>query len=401
MLAGCSAPAPPPPEPEPEYWTISRTVDTASGEITLFDPAALAHHRSDPPNWYHHDFAFASDLATGRFAAVSTGRTGALDVRVTEAPPSPREAAAAGPSAVQRLRVTDQRLLLAGGDAWPSIERPTPPGPFDPRWLGVEDGDYRVTITVLDDVDDTLHDVVFRLEPVESMTSVPYAPGIPHLTVGGEAAVVGLGASGRRFVERCGEVPGEGLWAPPADGAGPLPGEWSEFGVPEPLHDRGFRLQETMLEADLPLVTVDRAEVGELGAFVRPTRWLEPRTVDGWRDVHEARGRASCLVRVTGVAVEGGRTRLSIEPVPLDDAPLPATLRRDLVEVFQMSVRVAGHPGWRYRSARIGRAPDDLSLVLGIVRELGLRGAEREALLLAPSEERAQRLLERLASIRL
>ena len=154
VLAGCAAPAPPEPAPAPEYWTVSRAIELdpdAGGTVTLFDPAALAHHRADPPNWWHHDFAFAPDLATGRFAAVSTGRRGTLDVRVTEAPPSAREAAAAGPSAVQRLRVTDGRLLLAGGDAWPSVERPGGADPFDPRWIGVGNGDYRVTITALDD----------------------------------------------------------------------------------------------------------------------------------------------------------------------------------------------------------------------------------------------------------
>ena len=398
LAVGCAAP-PPAPEPEPERWTISRAVTTDTGMVTLFDPAALAHHRVDPPDWYQHDFGFADDLAAGRFAAVLTEREGLLDVRLTDAPLSAREDAAAGPQAVQRLRVTDERLLLAGGDAWPSVERPRPAGPFDERWVRIDNGDYEVTITVLDDVDDTLHDVVFRLEPVESMGSVAYAPGIPVLAVGKPPAVAGVAARGQRFVERCAEVPAEALWAPPV-GAPLLPGEWREFEVVEPIHDRGLRLQEAALDADLPLAMTSKPEIGALGAFVRPVRWLEPRrAADGWRDVLAARGRASCLVRVTGVENDDGRVRLAIEPVPLAGDRLPRATREALVERFDAFVRVRSDPAWRYKSAWVRRAPDDRSLVLGIMRQLPLDDAEREALLLDSNEGRARRLLARMDDV--
>ena len=399
-LAGCATPPEPPPAPEPERWTISRTVSTDAGMITLFDPDALAHHRVDPPDWYRHDFGFMADLAAGRFVAVLTGSDGTFDVRITDAPLSAREAAAAGPRATLRLRVTDERLLLAGGDAWPSTERPGPASPFDERWLRIDNGDYEVTITRIDDVDDTLHDVIFRLEPVESIGSVAHAPGIPQLVVGRPPAVAGVAARGQKFVERCSDVPREGLWSPPVGNRPPLPGEWGEIEVVEAIHDRGLRLQEAALDAALPLVVAKRPLIGELGTFVRPARWLAPvRAANGWHDVRAVSGRASCLVRITSVDDAGGRTRLGLEPVPTALDRLPTALRAELVERFDTFVRVTSDPAWRYKSAWIRRAPDDRSLVFGIMRQLRLDDAERESLLLDSNESRARRLLERMSRI--
>ena len=403
VLVGCAAPPSAAPPPAAERWTISRTVDSADGMVTLFDPAALAHHRADPPDWHEHDFGFMPDLASGRLVAVLTGARGPLDVRLTDAPLSAREAAAAGPRATLRLRVTDERLLLAGGDAWPSVERPEPASPFDERWLALGNGDYEVTIVRLDDVDDTLHDVVFRLEPVESIVSVAHAPGIPQLVVGEPPAVAGVAARGQRFVERCSDVPRTGIWSPPVGGRSPLPGEWGDLEVIESIHDRGLRLQEAALDAGLPLVVARHPTVGELGAFVRPERWLEPvRAANGWADVRAVRGRASCLVRVTAVADRddaNGATVLSIDPVPTASDRLPARLRRDLVERYETFVRVTSDPAWRYESARVRRAPDDRSLVFGIMGRLRLSDAERESLLLDSNEARARWLLVRMSRV--
>ena len=403
LAAGCAAPPPAEPPPAPAHWTISRTVDSADGMVTLFDPAALAHHRADPPDWHEHDFGFVPDLASGRFVAVLTGAKGTLDVRLTDAPLGAREAAAAGPRATLRLRVTDERLLLAGGDAWPSIARPGPASPFDERWLAIGNGDYEVTIVRLDDVDDTLHDVVFRLEPVESIASVAHAPGIPQLVVGEPPAVAGVAARGQRFVERCSDVPRTGIWSPPVGERSPLPGEWGELEVIESIHDRGLRLQEAALDAGLPLVVARRPTVGELGTFVRPERWLEPaRAANGWADVRAARGRASCLVRVAAVADgddANGATVLTIEPVPTASDRLPKALRRDLVERYETFVRVTSDPAWRYEGARIRRAPDDRSLVFGIMRKLSLTSAEVESLLLDSNGARARWLLARMSRV--
>ncbi len=394
---GCASAPPAPEPPEPEYWTVSRTVETDVSMVTLFDPAALSHHRVDPPDWYQHDFAFMPDLAAGRFVAVSTGRDGTFDVRVTEAPLGEREAAAAGPQATLRLRVTDERLLLAGGDAWPSLERTRVPGPFDDRWLRVDNGDYEVTLTAIDDVDDTLHDLVIRLQRVESMNAVAHAPGLPRLVPGEPAAVAGVSARGQAFVERCGEVPGEGLWSPVVGNGTPLPGEWGDVEVIESLHERGRALQTAARDAGLPLVIVARPVVGQLGTFVRPVRWLDAvRADNGWRDVRAVQGRASCLVRIVSVDDVNGETRFDIEPVPTPFDRLRPPLRQALVERFDTWLRVTSDPAWRYKSAWLRRAPDDRSLVFGIMRQMDLPAAETEALLLQSNEQRAERLLERM-----
>ena len=72
VLAGCATQevAEPAPPAEPEYWSLSRTVESDFGMVTLFDPVDLSHHAADPQDWYRYDFAFASDLDTGRFVAV-------------------------------------------------------------------------------------------------------------------------------------------------------------------------------------------------------------------------------------------------------------------------------------------------------------------------------------------
>ena len=136
---------------------------------------------------------------------------------------------------------------------------------------------------------------------------------------------------------------------------------------------------------------------------MRPQRWLEPvRAANGWADVRAVRGRASCLVRVTAVADgngANGATVLSIEPVPTASDQLPAGLRRDLVERYETFVRVTSDPAWRYEGARIRRAPDDRSLVFGIMRGLPLTNAEVESLLLDSNEARARWLLARMSRV--
>ena len=399
LVACASAPPPAPPAPEPEEeWTIERVVDTERGLVTLFDPRDLAHHAAEPADWYRHGFAFRDDLATGRFVAVLTGRDGAFRVRLTSAPLDAELRAAAGPEAVQRLRVQDRRLLLAGGDAWPSLADPRRPAPDDPRWLSVPNGDYRVTLTAIDATrSPALPDFVFRLEPVESIDTVAYAPGMPQLIVGAGPAVAGGDTSALRYAERCGEVVAEAAWSPLADAALPLPGEARVVRVPEALHERRRRLADAALPADAPLIVAREPSVGRLGMQFVPRRWLPPYREQGlYRELFEVEGRVSCAVRITGVDGLGDELRLSVEPVPMPRDRLTPELGRELLERFETRLSTSSDPAWRYKGGRARHAPDDASRVLSIIEQLALPAAEVEPLLEASNEARALRLLERL-----
>jgi len=400
LAAACATPpVPPPPEPEPQHWAYERVVKTSDGIVTLFDPRDLAHHAHEPADWPRHGFAFANDLATGRFAAVLTGRDGQHRVRVTSAPLGARELAVAGPRATQRLRVVDRRLLLAGGgDVWPSLAAPRPPAPADPRWLGIADGDYKVTITVLDTaLAPALPDVVFRLEEVESIDTVAYAPGMPQLVVGAGPAVAGGDTSMLRYVERCGAVRRTAAWSPLIDASLPLPGRAVEVRVPERLHERRFALQAGALPADEPVIIARESSVGMLGVQFSPRRWREPRREQGlYRELFEAEGRIDCAVRITGIDGLGDELKLIVEPVPMPRDRLAPELVRALVDRFESFIAISSDPAWRYKSGRVRHAPDDTSRVLAVIDQLRLTPEESERLLPMGNEERVRWLLERM-----
>lgn len=399
LLSACAAPAPPP-EPEPEHWYLERVVETADGMITLFDPRDLAHHAAEPGDWYRHRFALENDLETGRFAAVLTGRNGAHRVLVTSAPLDARERAVAGPQATQRLRVVDRRLLLAGGgDVWPSLATPRQPPPSDPRWFGLPNGDYEVTITALDTVlDPALPDIVFRLEAVDAIDGVAYAPGIPQLVVGAPPAVAGADTSGLRRTERCGALAREGVWSPLVDASLPLPGGGTVVRVSERLHERRLALQSATRDADAPIVIAREPVVGALGVQFAPRRWREPRRERGlYRELFEVEGRVLCAVRVTALDDGPGKAlSLAVEPVPMPRDRLPVELARTLVERFETHVALASDPAWRYKSGRVRHAPDDTSRVLTVMEFLALEAIETETLLPMSNEARARWLLERM-----
>lgn len=398
LAVGCaSTPPPPPPEPEETHWSVSRTLETPGGMVTLFDPRDLEHHLEDPADWYRHDFAFAPDLETGRFVAVLTGERARLAVRVTSAPLSEREHAVAGARATMRLRVVDGRLLLAGGDAWPSRENRRSPPAYDARWLGVANGDYRVTATVLDARGTDLHDLVLRLEPVDSIESVHYAPGLPQLLVGRPPAVAGLRAAGTRYTERCGAVPSLAPWTPLVDRTLPLPGRDGELGVSESLHERGRARQREGGRFDF--VVAREARPGTLGVHVEPIIWRAVRREGPHaRERFAVRGRAGCLVRIVSVDNSGDDAGLSlaIEPLPGPTDRLPPELVRTLVDRFAVWARVRGEPAWRFNSAALRRAPDERSLVLAVIDHLALAPSEVEPLLLESNTERARWLIARM-----
>ena len=400
LLVGCaSAPPPaPPPAPEPERWTHERVVETSRGSITLFDPRDLAHHAAEPDGWYRYGFAFGDDLATGRFAAVLTGRDGPHRVVVTSAPLTERMRAVAGPEAVQRLRVVNRRLLLAGGDAWPSLEAPRAPVPADPRWLFVPDADYRVTITALDtELDPDLPELVFRLEEVASIDTVAYAPGMPQLVLGQPPAVARGDVSSLRYTERCDEVPRSAPWMPLAGDALPLPGSTVVVGTPTALHEERRLLANAALPADGPLIVARSPVAGAFGVQIVPRRWLAPRRELGlYRELFEMEGRVVCAVRIVEVDGSGEELRLVVEPVPMPRDRLPPALARRLLDRFESHLAMSNHPAWRYTSGRARNAPDDGSRVSAVIDQLRLPAAETEAMMPLDNEVRALRLLERM-----
>jgi len=401
LVVGCAAapPSAPPPAPAENHWAIERVVDTSRGMISLFDPQDLAHHASDPADWYRHAFAFSNDLQTGRFAAVLTGSDGPFQVVVTSAPLSARERAAAGPRAVQRLRVVNRRLLLAGGDAWPSLANPRLPGPVDKRWINVANGDYRVTITVLDPtLDLSVPDIVFRLEAVETLDAVAYAPGMPQLIVGSPPAVAGTDPSSLRYSERCTEVGRSAPWSPLIDTSLPLPGSSTVVRVPDGLHARRRLLENAALPANEPLIIARSPTVGSVGVQFAPRRWLPPRREQGrYRELFEATGRVSCAVRITGVDGVGDELRLLVEPLPSSRDRLPPELARRLTDRLESYLALSNDPAWRYKSGRVRYAPDDGSRVMAAIDQLGLPATEIEALMPQSNEVRALRLLDRMA----
>lgn len=396
-LAGCASTPPAAPPSDQGSWSVTRVVETDESSITLFDPDDLSHHEYDPPNWHAHDFAFADDLSAGRFVAVVTGRNGALRVRVTDAPLTAAEREAAGTSATMRLRVRQERLLLAGGDAWPSSERRGSIGPHDRRWLSVPNGDYRAVATVMERAGIVPHDYVVQLLPVPSIDEVDHAPGLPRLAAGDlRPGVVGIDAPGARFVERCAAVPREAELSPLIANALPLPGGWGEVEVSAALHERGRALQDAGQRADLPLVIARQPQIGALGVYLAPSRWLVPDRDRFGRDRYRVRGRTACAVRITSMDTRQQGLVLGIEPLPSAADRLPEPMAHELVDRFEAWLRVTSDPAHRYKSAAVRRATDYRSLVFGVMRHASVPPERAEALLQMSNEQRALELIEHL-----
>ena len=377
-----------------DYWSISRTIDTQNGVITLFDPADLAHHAADPSDWYLYDFAFANDLETGRFVAVLTDNHGRFNIKVTSSPLSDGEQLAAGAHAQLRLRVVNNRLLLTGGDAWPSAENKVKIDQHDRRWIPVANGDYRVRITVLDKRFHALHDYVIQLDPIAQITDVRYAPGIPQLVVGESAAVAGIGAQGLKYIERCATVPRKVEWLPLNSLQIPLPGAVQKIVIPPGLYRRAIAIKEAGQKPKLPVVIANNPREGEIGVYFEMLRWIEHAGTEV--NKFAAFGRAYCAVRVTGVHPGERNFILEVDPLPLAAEPLPPDLSRKLAKKFDVWIRLSNDPGWRFKSEMVKRAHDDRSMTLGIMHYLALPAKVTNTLLLASNEERAHKLLERL-----
>lgn len=396
LLASCSTPKPPPPvEAPPEYWSISRTVASDNGMVTLFDPTDLAHHQVDPEGWHHYDFAFANDLETGRFAAVYTDISGAQKVRLTIGPLTDDEQLAAGPNAEMRLRVTNFRLLLTGGDAWPSDQQDIYTYALDSRWVNIDNGDYRVIITALERQLGAQHDIVIQLIPVEDMISVSYAPGIPYLVPSELAQIKGIGAGGLRYQESCGAVQRTAMWSPLSSENLPLPGSIATLAIPEELYSRGRQLQAANHNAAVPILVARNPTPGSVGLFIEPDSW-QPDAIATRGEV-PVTTRVLCAVKIRSVVPDAEGIELEIDPLmaPLDRLSSDTTQR--LIEQFNTWIRLSGDPAWRFKSAQIQRTSNQRSVLLGIMSYLTLGAKHTESLLLETNEGLANRLFEHMS----
>ncbi|NND71627.1 MAG: hypothetical protein HKN43_08610 [Rhodothermales bacterium] len=394
-LAGCAASPEKAPEAELNHWSITRSVPSKNAMVTLFDPLDLAHHEGDPEDWYRYDFAFANDLETGRFAAVMSDKPGNFLVRLTSGPLSTYETQAAGPRASMRLRVINHRLLLSGGDAWPSRIQRSRIVSFDPRWIAFENGDYRVIITALDRQKGARHDFVFQLLPVDDILSVSYAPGIPYLVMGEAPGVVGIQAGGLSYREACARVPDTAVWSPLTSSTLPLPGSRATINIAQALHRRGNSLQVSRNNASLPIVVARNPVPGALGLFIQPDSWeTDASATNGEVAVST---RVLCAVTIKEVVPGNDDFELRIEPLPGARDPLTVARTRSLNERFENWVRLTSDPAWRYKSAQIQRTVDHRSRLLGIMDYLDLSAKHSESLLQESNGNLANRLLDHMS----
>lgn len=380
-----------------DHWTYSMNIMSDRSTIALFDPVDLAQHKAEPANWYLYDFAFANDLATGRFALFLTGRDDTFQVRVTSAPLSERELAAAGPRAVMRLRVLNNRLYVGGGNSLPSINNQKRLDPYSSNWIGIANGDYRVSMTALDQSDNTLHDYVVQLERVDSMTEVKHAPGIPQLIHGQQLGIAGINAKGFSFRERCSDVKRSAEWSPLLQPMLPLPGAVRRVVVPKSLHERGKARMAKGQNSTIPIVISRNPSEEVLGVYLEPANWNNNvKTYTGDSTVNSM---ISCAVQITSVNPGERSFTLAIKPVPIAFDRLPDDLARELAQQFDQWIRLSGDKAWSFKSAMVQRAVDDRSLVLGVLQYMSLSSKETERLLVLSNEERARNLLMRMKEI--
>ncbi|MBX2882001.1 MAG: hypothetical protein KTR32_18780 [Granulosicoccus sp.] len=382
------------PEETPSYWSYSRVVNTNNSMVSLFDPVDLIHHEDDPDDWYLYDYGHDDDLKSGRFAATLLEHNGKIRVRVTEAPLTAQEQAAAGPRATLRLRVRNSRMLLSGGDTWPSEKTSATRYAYDNRWIAIPNGDYRVTITALDRRKAVAHDVVFQLKEVFDIVDVRHAPGFPQLVVGQNAAVVGINAQGFNFNEQCSRVPGTAEWTPLTVSKLPMPGAKSRIDISQSIFERGQAMQRAGKNATMPVVLSQNTLPGSVGVYIEPSQWQDAQP--GLRGVSSINVDILCAVEITGAETSQDRLKLKLRPLPFGQGPLPANLASELANRFNNWARYTNIPGWRFKGSQALRAVNHRSLVNGVMRNLNLSPRDAESLLSLNNEARAIKILDRM-----
>ncbi len=394
LLTGCaSAPEVQALSTTASGWSHSAVITTNNKLITLFDPVDLAHHEQDPEDWYRYDFAHADDLATGRFVAVMTARNGQFNVRITNDPLNDEEVIAAGPRAIMRLRVINDRLLLSGGEAWPSIKTSSRKYAFDPRWFAIENGDYKVIVTAMNTNVAKVVDYVFQIIPVDDMKSVKYAPGLAQLIVGKPAGVLGFKAEGYHYPQACQNVPATASWVAMGSEHLPISGTTQEVELPRAIHEYALSRSNSQGNFRLPLVMSRESSPGSIGYYIEPAYWDKSQLANGGLAVVSA--PVVCTVKIMDVVPDPDNFKLAIKPFRLSSDKLSSNQKRELVDQFSRWARVNSVPGWRFHTSMAERARDDSSLILGVISLLKLNIKEAESLLQSSNSQSATYLIDR------
>jgi len=372
--------------------SVGKVVHTDNAMITLLDPADLTHHQSQPANWYLHDFAIKDDLQSGRFAAVLTGRPGKFNVRVTFGELTPAESAAAGAEAKLRLRVVNHRLLLSGGDTWPSEEVDYRQFAHDSRWISIPNGDYGVIITALKP--GAAHsDYVFQLIRVNDMLKVKHAPAMPKLIYGQKAAVVGVNAKGFQYNEQCLDVPTKATWAPLSARTMPIPGAQAAVELPKSMHAWALEQQQVGNVASIPLVLSRDPAVGSYGFYLKPRHWSEDQVNQNGDAMVKTLIR--CAVQITDVVATPQDFSLRLKAVPTATDRIPKRKKQQLIDGLDRWLRATNDPAWLFKVAKVERSVNDGALILGILEYLALSSKETEKLLPMSNALRVDFLIDR------
>jgi hypothetical protein len=397
MLSACASNGDPvvveQPVTKKASWSIDKVVQSDTGMISLLDPFDLVHHEAEPANWYLYDFAVKDDLQTGRFAAVLTDRPGTFKVRITTGELTPQEQSVAGPEAILRLRVINRRLLLSGGDTWPSVETSHRNFAYDQRWIGMPNGDYGVIITALDPFANQ-GDYVFQLIKVDQMTEVNHAPALPQLVYGENAGIVGVNAKGSQYRERCGDVPSQATWVPLVSRTMPIPGAVQEVELPASVHSAALARQQTGADAAVSAVLARNPVAGSYGFYIKP---------DTWHD-SQARGNAGasvntlirCAVRIVDVVAAPTSFQVKIKAIPTASDRISQVDKAQLLTGFSNWMTNTNDMAWHFKTEMIRRSDGDSAMVLGILEYLNLSSKESETLLPMSNALRVDYLLDRL-----
>jgi len=372
--------------------SIIKMVHTDHSMITLLDPADLIHHQGQPSDWFLHDFAIKDDLQTGRFSAVLTQRSGAFKVRVTFGELTEAETAVAGAEAKMRLRVVNHRLLLSGGDAWPSQNNDYRRFAHDARWISIPNGDYGVIITALKP-DAAQSDYVFQLIRVNDITKVKHVPGVPKLIYGQQASVVGVNAKGYQYNEQCLDIPAKASWAPLSSRTMPIPGSRQPVELPKSMHAWALTQQQRGKDSNIPVVLSRNPEVGNYGFYLKPSSWSQ--------DQIQANGDAMidtlirCAVEITEVVATPQDFALRIKALPTASDRLSRKKKQQLIDGFDRWLRAKNDPAWLFKLAKVERSANDGAMILGILEQLQLSSKESEKLLPVSNAVRVDYLLDR------
>jgi len=377
-----------------DTFSIVRNVHSDHSMITLLDPADLTHHQAEPADWYLHDFAIKDDLQTGRFAAVLTDRSGNFKVRVTNGELTDKERKAAGAEARMRLRVINHRLLLGGGDAWPSVETDHRFFASDPRWISIDNGDYGVIITSIKP-GAAKSDYVFQLIAVSNMAKVKYAPGVPQLIYGQKPSVVGVNSKGFDYREQCNDVPAKATWAPLAGRTMPIPGAKQTLELPRSMHTWALKQQRLGSLARIPLVLSRDSEEGTFGFFIKPSSWNKNQLNSNGDAMVNTLVR--CAVVITGIDASPNDFAVTVKPLPTANDRLTRQKKTELLDAFDAWLRAKNDPAWLFKVAKADRSTTDSTLILGILDDLRLSSKESESVLPLSNALRVDYLLDRLA----